>query len=181
MDKLISPFSLLLFKDFLFFPDSLVSCFSFFTQDAAKSLIEDDTFYTMSLLKKGASHGFAPKSSVCCICNCLLTKNAVTTGIRIFNCGHAIHLHCEASEVDSSSKGSSSGCPICLPNQKPQKSRNKSIVTENGLVNRFSSRRQPPHYGSTIHHHDNDLSENMYGGQQQISRVKYKQTSTSFD
>ncbi|XP_058763100.1 uncharacterized protein LOC131636503 isoform X1 [Vicia villosa] len=140
--------------------------------DAAKSLIEDDTFYTMSLLKKGASHGFAPKSSVCCICNCLLTKNAVTTGIRIFNCGHAIHLHCEASEVESASKGSSSGCPICLPNQKPQKSRNKSIVTENGLVNRFSSRRQHPHHGSTIHHHDNDLSENMYGGQQQISRFE---------
>jgi len=125
----------------------------------------------MTLLKKGASHGFAPRSSVCCICNCLLTKNSVTNGIRIFNCGHAIHLHCEASEVEPSSKASSSGCPVCMPIQKPQKSRNKSIVTDNGLVNKFSSRRQYPH-GSTSHHHDSDLSENMYGGQQQISRVK---------
>ncbi|XP_004514922.1 uncharacterized protein [Cicer arietinum] len=140
--------------------------------DAAKSLIEDDTFYTMSLLKKGASHGFAPRSSVCCICNCLLTKNSVTTGIRIFNCGHAIHLQCEVSEIESSSKGSSSGCPVCMPNQTPQKSRNKSIITENGLVNKSSSRRQHPHHGSTIHHHDNDLSENTYGGQQQISRFE---------
>ncbi|CAJ2663156.1 unnamed protein product [Trifolium pratense] len=139
--------------------------------DAAKSLIEDDTFYTMSLLKKGASHGFAPRTSVCCICNALLTKNSVTTGIRIFNCGHAIHLQCEVSEVESSSKGFSSGCPVCMPNQKPQKSRNKSTTTDNGLVNRFSSRRQHPH-GSTIHHHDNDLSENMYAGQQQISRFE---------
>jgi len=126
----------------------------------------------MTLLKKGASHGFAPRSSVCCICNCLLTKNSVTTGIRIFNCGHAIHLHCEASEVESSSKASSSGCPVCMPIQKPQKSRNKSIITENGLVNKFSSRRQYPHGSTSHHHHDSDLSENMYGGQQQISRVK---------
>lgn len=140
--------------------------------DAAKSLIEDDTFYTMTLLKKGASHGFAPRSSVCCICNCLLTKNSVTNGIRIFNCGHAIHLHCEASEVESSSKASSSGCPVCMPIQKPQKSRNKSIITENGLVNKLSSRRQYPHGSTSHHHHDSDLSENMYGGQQQISRFE---------
>ncbi|CAJ1950547.1 unnamed protein product [Sphenostylis stenocarpa] len=138
--------------------------------DAAKSLIEDDSFYTMSLLKKGASHGYAPKSLVCCICNCLLTKNNVTAGIRIFNCGHAIHLQCEVSEVEASSKGSSSGCPLCMPNKKFQQSRNKSIIVTNGLVNKFSSRRQYPH-GSTIHPHDSDLTENMYG-QQQISRFE---------
>ncbi|KAK7292879.1 hypothetical protein RJT34_15734 [Clitoria ternatea] len=138
--------------------------------DAAKSLIEDDTFYTMSLLKKGASHGYAPRSSVCCICNCLLTKNSVSSGIRIFNCGHAIHLQCEVSENESSSKGSSTGCPICMPNQKYQQSRNKSIIAANGLVNKFSSRRQHPH-GNPIHPHDSDFSENMYG-QQQISRFE---------
>lgn len=148
------------------------SCFFCCKQDAAKSLIEDDTFYTMSLLKKGASHGFAPRNLVCCICNCLLTKNSVSSGIRIFNCGHAIHLQCEGSEAESSSKGSSSGCPVCLPSQKSKQSRNKLVMAENGLVNKFSSRRQHPH-GSTIYLHDNDLSESTYG-QQQISRVKYK-------
>ncbi|XP_057454917.1 uncharacterized protein LOC130746339 isoform X2 [Lotus japonicus] len=138
--------------------------------DAAKSLIEDDTFYTMSLLKKGASHGFAPRNLVCCICNCLLTKNSVSSGIRIFNCGHAIHLQCEGSEAESSSKGSSSGCPVCLPSQKSKQSRNKLVMAENGLVNKFSSRRQHPH-GSTIYLHDNDFSESTYG-QQQISRFE---------
>ncbi|OIW02356.1 hypothetical protein TanjilG_08503 [Lupinus angustifolius] len=138
--------------------------------DAAKSLIEDDTFYTMSLLKKGASHGYAPKSLVCCICNCLLTKNFISSGIRIFNCGHAIHLQCEALEIESSSRGSSPGCPICMPNQKPLPSRNKSVIAENGLINKFSSARQYPH-GSTVHPHESDLSENMYG-HQQISRFE---------
>ncbi|KAK7275442.1 hypothetical protein RIF29_16559 [Crotalaria pallida] len=138
--------------------------------DAAKSLIEDDTFYTMSLLKKGASHGYAPKTLMCCICNCLLTKNFDSSGIRIFNCGHAIHLQCEAVEGESSSKSSSSGCPVCMPNQKPLQSRNKSIIAENGLITKFSSRRQYPH-GSTIHPHENDLSENMYG-HQQMSRFE---------
>ncbi|XP_027334306.1 vacuolar protein sorting-associated protein 8 homolog isoform X2 [Abrus precatorius] len=136
--------------------------------DAAKSLIEDDTFYTMSVLKKGASHGYAPRSLVCCVCNCLLTKNSGSSGIRIFNCGHAIHLQCEVSEIESTSKGSSSGCPVCMPNQKSQQSRNKSIIAANGLVNKFSSKRQYPH-GSAIHLHDSDLSDIMYG-QQQISR-----------
>ncbi|KAG5009010.1 hypothetical protein JHK87_017525 [Glycine soja] len=141
--------------------------------DAAKSLIEDDSFYTMSLLKKGASHGYAPRSLVCCVCNCPLTKNSVSSGIRIFNCGHAIHLQCEVSEIEGSSKTSSSGCPVCpvcMPNQKSQQSRNKSIIAANGLVNKFSSRPQYPH-GSSIHPHDSDLSDNMYG-QQQISRFE---------
>ena len=123
----------------------------------------------MSLFKKGASHGYAPRSLVCCICNGLLTKNSVSSGIRIFNCGHASHLHCEGLEIESSSKGSSSGCPLCMPNQKCQQSRNKSVIADNGLVNKFSSRRQQPH-GSAIHLHESDLSENIYG-HQQISRV----------
>lgn len=123
----------------------------------------------MSLLKKGASHGYAPRSLVCCICNCLLTKNFVSSGIRIFNCGHAIHLQCEVLEVESSRKGSTSGCPVCMPNQKSMQSRNKSVIAENSLINKFSSRRQYPH-GSTVHPHESDLSENMYG-HQQIPRV----------
>ncbi|KAL2336279.1 hypothetical protein Fmac_010725 [Flemingia macrophylla] len=81
--------------------------------DAAKLLIEDDSFYTMSLLKKGASHGYAPRNLMCCICNCLLTENYVSSGIRIFNYGHAMHIQYEVFESEAaSSKGSSSGCPF---------------------------------------------------------------------
>ncbi|KAE8671209.1 vacuolar protein sorting-associated protein 8-like protein isoform X3 [Hibiscus syriacus] len=60
--------------------------------DTAKSLIEDDTFYTMSLLKKGASHGYAPRNLLCCICNSLLTKNSSSLRVPVFSCGHATHL-----------------------------------------------------------------------------------------
>ncbi|KAI9093990.1 hypothetical protein K1719_026988 [Acacia pycnantha] len=138
--------------------------------DAAKSLIEDDTFYNMTLLKKGASHGYAPRSVACCICNSLLTKNSVSSGVRVFNCGHASHLHCEALEIEVSSRGSSSGCPVCMPTQKFQQSKSKSVAAEDGLVNKFSSRRQQPN-GSTFHPHESDLSENTYGPQQ-ISRFE---------
>ena len=123
-------------------------------------------FYTMSLLKRGASHGYAPKDSVCCICNGLLTENSFSSGIRVFNCGHAIHLQCEVSESESLS--SLSGCPVCMPNKKSQRARNK-FISENGLVNKFLSRRQNPH-GSTVHPHESDLSESIYGSHQ-ISRV----------
>ncbi|KAI4328979.1 hypothetical protein L6164_021289 [Bauhinia variegata] len=136
--------------------------------DAAKSLIESDTFYTMSLLKKGASHGYAPRSLACCICNGILTKNSSSSGIRVFNCGHASHLQCEALESESSRSGSISGCPICMPNKKSQQSRNKSVIAEDGLVKKFLSRRHDPH-GSINHSNESDLSENMYGSQQ-ISR-----------
>ncbi|KAJ6328871.1 hypothetical protein OIU77_010536 [Salix suchowensis] len=86
--------------------------------DTAKSLIEDDTFYTMSLLKKGASHGYAPRSAVCCICNCPLAKNS-SFRIRVFSCGHATHLDCEL-ENESSSRGHLSGCPVCMPKKNTQ-------------------------------------------------------------
>ncbi|KAI4355307.1 hypothetical protein L6164_004095 [Bauhinia variegata] len=133
--------------------------------DAAKSLIEDDTFYTMSLLKKGASHGYAPRSLACCICNGILTKSSSTSAIRVFNCGHVSHLQCEALESESSSAATSSGCPICMPNKKSQRSRNKSVIAQDGLVKKFLSRRQHPH-GSIIHPNERDLFENMYGSQQ---------------
>ncbi|PON75529.1 Guanine nucleotide-binding protein, beta subunit [Parasponia andersonii] len=138
--------------------------------DTAKSLIEDDTFYTMSLLKKGASHGYAPRSQICCICNGLLAKNPSSSSIRVFNCGHATHLQCELLEKGASSVGSSSGCPVCMPNKKLQKSRNKSVLVENGLVKKSSSRPQQTH-GTTIYPHDIDSSDYAYG-LQQISRFE---------
>lgn len=125
----------------------------------------------MSLLKKGASHGYAPKSLVCCICNCLLTKNSSGSGIRVFSCGHATHLQCELLENEASNKSSSAGCPVCLPKKKTQRSRSKSFLTENGLVSKAPSRK-PQQSQSTVvlHPHDNDVLENPYG-LQQIPRV----------
>lgn len=137
-------------------------------QDTAKSLIEDDTFYTMSVLKKGASHGYAPRSLFCCICNCLLTKNSSSFRIRVFNCGHATHIQCELLENESS-RVSSSGCPLCMPKKNTQRSRNKSVVAENGLVSKISSRTQPAS-GTTLHSHEGDTLENSYGIQL-LSRV----------
>ncbi|XWS76812.1 hypothetical protein CRYUN_Cryun01aG0209500 [Craigia yunnanensis] len=115
--------------------------------DTAKSLIEDDTFYTMSLLKNGASHGYAPRSLLCRICNSLLTKNSSSLCVRVFSCGHATHLQCELLEneasTEASTRGFSSGCPVCLPNKNTQKSINKSAFTENGLVRSLTSRPLP--------------------------------------
>ncbi|KAK8509712.1 hypothetical protein V6N13_093565 [Hibiscus sabdariffa] len=138
--------------------------------DTAKSLIEDDTFYTMSLLKKGASHGYAPRSLLCCICNSLLTKNSSSFRVRVFSCGHATHLQCEILENEASTKGLSYGCPVCLPKKNSQNSRNKSVLTENGLVSSLPSR-HPPAQGSTLHPHENDALDNSYG-LQQISRFE---------
>lgn len=137
--------------------------------DTAKSLIEDDTFYTLSLLKKGASHGYAPRSTVCCICNCPLAKNS-SYRIRVFSCGHATHLDCEI-ENESSSRGHLSGCPVCMPKKNTQRgARNKSALPENGLVNKVSARSRRAHGTSILHPHE-DLLENSYG-LQQVSRFE---------
>ncbi|OMO82357.1 hypothetical protein COLO4_23048 [Corchorus olitorius] len=138
--------------------------------DTAKSLIEDDAFYTMSLLKKGASHGYAPRSLQCCICNSLFTKNSSSFRVRVFSCGHATHLQCELLENEASTRGLSSGCPVCLPKKNTQKSRNKSALSENGLVSSLTSRPLPAQ-GSTLYPHENDALDNSYG-LQQISRFE---------
>ncbi|XVE77336.1 hypothetical protein DITRI_Ditri13aG0054400 [Diplodiscus trichospermus] len=135
--------------------------------DTAKSLIEDDTFYTMKLLKKGASHGYAPRSLLCCICNTLLTKNSSSFRVRVFSCGHATHLQCELLEHEASSRGVSSGCPVCLPKKK---SRKKSAHTDNGLVSSLPSRPLPAQ-GSTLYPLESDALDNSYG-LQQISRYE---------
>ncbi|KAF7138427.1 hypothetical protein RHSIM_Rhsim07G0000300 [Rhododendron simsii] len=136
--------------------------------DTAKSLIEDDTFYTMSLLKRGASHGYSPRSLLCCLCNCLLTKNSSSSSIRIFNCGHATHLQCELQENEMS-HGGSAGCPVCMPKKKGQRSRNKTLLTDNGLVSKSRSRPQQSHGTTSLYPHESDSFENPYG-YQQISR-----------
>ena len=135
------------------------------------SLIEDDTFYTMSVLKKGASHGYSPRNPICCICNCPFTKNSSSSSIRVFNCGHATHLQCELLENEASSRRSLVGCPVCLPKKKTQRSRSKSVLTEIGLVSKPPSRKSQQAQGTIVlHAHENDVLENPYG-LQQIPRV----------
>ncbi|GMH22393.1 hypothetical protein Nepgr_024236 [Nepenthes gracilis] len=171
MSKLLSDNSSQEFGDFKLTILGMLGTYGFERRilDTAKSLIEDDTFYTMSILKKGASHGYALRSLLCCICNCPFNKISSPSGIRVFSCGHAAHLHCELQENDASSQISSTGCPICVPKKKIQNSRNKMV--EQGLINRSPSRRQQSH-GSTVQHtHESDAFENSCG-LHQISRFE---------
>ncbi|XAR49264.1 hypothetical protein NMG60_11032393 [Bertholletia excelsa] len=140
--------------------------------DTAKSLIEDDTFYTMSLLRKGASHGYAPRSLLCCICNCLLSKySSSCSSVRVFSCGHANHLQCELQETEASQSSSSVGCPICMPKKNSQRSKSKMMLVENGLVSKLRSRSLQAHGIISSHPHESDAFENSYG-YQQISRFE---------
>ncbi|KAJ3693979.1 hypothetical protein LUZ60_009459 [Juncus effusus] len=104
--------------------------------DTAKSVIEDDTFYTLSLLKKGVSHAFSPQNLSCCICNSPLHKTSSNPNpkIRLYTCGHATHLTCESQQEEEKKvrlKGEiQHTCPVCLP----KSSRNKSSSGESGLI-----------------------------------------------
>ncbi|CAH8335200.1 unnamed protein product [Eruca vesicaria subsp. sativa] len=138
--------------------------------DTAKSLIEEDTFYTMSLLKKGASHGYAPRSLLCCICNCPLTKTFSTLRVRVFNCGHATHLQCEVSESEASSSSSSSGCPVCMTKKTTQSSsKGKSFYLDYGLISTVSSSTGTSQRTSS-YSHENEMMDHSHS--QQISRFE---------
>uniref|UniRef100_A0A2P2L9D6 Uncharacterized protein MANES_01G240000 n=1 Tax=Rhizophora mucronata TaxID=61149 RepID=A0A2P2L9D6_RHIMU len=138
--------------------------------DTAKSVIEDDTFYTMRLLRKGASHGYAPRNLECCICNCLLTKDLSAFHVRVFSCGHAAHLECELLETESSSRSSLPGCPVCMPKKNTQTAKSKSALPDNGLVDQVLTRPHRTQRASVFHPHE-DLTETSYG-LQQISRFE---------
>uniref|UniRef100_A0A1J3JRI7 Vacuolar protein sorting-associated protein 8-like protein n=1 Tax=Noccaea caerulescens TaxID=107243 RepID=A0A1J3JRI7_NOCCA len=145
--------------------------------DTAKSLIEDDTFYTMNLLKKGASHGYAPRSLLCCICNCPLTKTFSSLRVRVFNCGHATHIQCEPSENGVSSSSSSSihvsssgGCPICMTKKTTQSSsKGKSFYLDYGLISTVSSSTGTSQRASP-YSHENETTDHSHS--QQISRFE---------
>ncbi|WOG97677.1 hypothetical protein DCAR_0417018 [Daucus carota subsp. sativus] len=130
--------------------------------DTAKSLIDDDNYYTMSQLKKGASHGYGPKSLLCCICNCPLSRNSTTSRIQVFSCGHTTHLQCELQENEALQGGFSAGCPICIPKKNTQGSKSKSAYAEPGLVRRPLSRNQPAE-GNSLHLNDSEAAESSYG------------------
>ncbi|CAN4126445.1 unnamed protein product [Withania somnifera] len=136
--------------------------------DTAKTLIEDDTYSSLSLLKRGASHGFAPRNLLCCICNCPLTKDFSASSIQIFSCGHAMHLQCEPREREASFWGNLNGCPICMPRKISEKLKSKSMLVENGLVKSISKSHQTNGM-SGLFPHENDGFNNSYG-LQSISR-----------
>ncbi|KAG7553417.1 Zinc finger RING-type [Arabidopsis thaliana x Arabidopsis arenosa] len=143
--------------------------------DTAKSLIEDDTFYSMNLLKKGASHGYAPRSLLCCICSCPLTKTFSALRVRVFNCGHATHLQCEPLENEMSSSSSSihvssSGCPVCMTKKTSKSSaKGKSFYLEYGLISTISSNAGSSQRASP-YSHENETSDHSHS--QQISRFE---------
>ncbi|CAN8308812.1 unnamed protein product [Cochlearia groenlandica] len=140
--------------------------------DTAKTLIEDDTFYTMCLLKKGASHGYAPTSLMCCICNCPLVKTFSTLRVRVFNCGHATHIQCESSENEtslSSSSSSSSGCPVCITKKTTQSSsKGKSFYIDYGLISTVVSTTTGT--SQWPYSHENERTDHSHS--QQISRFE---------
>ncbi|OEL18589.1 Vacuolar protein sorting-associated protein 8-like protein, partial [Dichanthelium oligosanthes] len=121
--------------------------------ETAKSVIEDDSFYTLSLLKRGVCHGFAPQTFVCCICNCSLSKEGAISAVRLFSCGHATHLQCESEQNRSSNRESKDGCPVCLSMSNTQ-ARNKSPMFENGLLKYSGAEHEVSHGIHQIHEVD---------------------------
>ncbi|WVZ90880.1 hypothetical protein U9M48_037136 [Paspalum notatum var. saurae] len=136
--------------------------------ETAKSVIEDDSFYTLSLLKRGVCHGIAPQTFVCCICNCSLSKEGAISAIRLFSCGHATHLQCESEQSRSSNHESKDGCPVCLSTSNMQ-SQNKSPMFENGLMKYSGIEHEVSHGIHQVHESDHaDRSR----GLQQMSRYE---------
>ncbi|KAI5662969.1 hypothetical protein M9H77_22292 [Catharanthus roseus] len=118
----------------------------------------------MSLLKKGASHGYAPRSLTCCVCNGPVMKSSQSSSIQVFACGHAMHVNCEPQESESSFGGSSSGCPICVPRKKRHRSVGNPMLVEKRLVGKASSRSNKSLGTLPLHAPpDVDSFENMYG------------------
>lgn len=132
----------------------------------------------MSLLKKGASHGYGPRSLLCCICNCPLIKNSSSSRIQIFSCGHTSHLQCELQETQASRRDTSAVCPICAPKKKPLSLKSKSARMEDGLVSRQLSRHQTAQGTTVLHQHDSDIFESSYG-YHPVSRVSLDITAST--
>lgn len=134
--------------------------------DTAKNLIEDDTYYNISILKKGASHAYAPASSYCCKCGRALDKESFGSSICIFHCGHATHFQCETQDPKTPSKDSSSGCPICIPKKRSSPARNKmkAVWNKNVKVPSNTMQIQALSAKST---YENAITERPYGLHQQ--------------
>ncbi|KAH9322057.1 hypothetical protein KI387_016696 [Taxus chinensis] len=102
--------------------------------DTAKNLIEDDAYYNINMLRKGASHAYAPANSCCCICGRTLDRESFGSSIYIFHCGHAAHFQCETQDTIAIAKDSMGGCPICLPKKRSSPARRKMIEAQKEIV-----------------------------------------------
>ncbi|KAK2993309.1 hypothetical protein RJ640_006797 [Escallonia rubra] len=102
---------------------------------------------------------------------CLLSKSSSGSTIRVFNCGHAIHLQCELQEKEASRSGSSAGCPICMPKKRAQRSKNKSVLAENGLVSKSVTKHQLSQGNMALPPYENDTFDSSYSS---ISRKDHK-------
>ncbi|KAK4425211.1 hypothetical protein Salat_1715000 [Sesamum alatum] len=65
-------------------------------------------------------------------------------------------------ENRASFRGTVSGCPVCIPRKKAQRSSGKSMLAENGLVSRSSSRTQQARGSPALHPHDHESADNSY-------------------
>ncbi|CAM0947372.1 unnamed protein product [Alopecurus aequalis] len=137
--------------------------------ETAKSVIEDDSFYSLSVLKRGVCHGLAPQTFVCCVCNCSLSKEGAISAVRVFSCGHATHLQCESEQSTSSNKDSKDGCPICLSTSNTQAQNKSPIISENGL-SKYPVVENEVSYG--IHHNQETEHVERSRGLQQMSRFE---------
>lgn len=104
-------------------------------QRTAKHLIEEDSFYNISTLRQGYTHGYAAASSICCICGLRLEDGSIrahtnnttensngkaiwatsrgSNAFSIYSCGHAAHIVCIADEGSNKEDTGSLGCPVC--------------------------------------------------------------------
>ncbi|KAF7104037.1 hypothetical protein CFC21_104966 [Triticum aestivum] len=136
--------------------------------ETTKSVIEDDSFYTLSLLKRGVCHGFAPHTFVCCVCSCSVSKGVISA-VRVFSCGHATHLHCEAEQSKSSSGDFKDGCSVCLLASDTQAGKKSPIISENGLP-KYPMVENEVAYA--VHHNNETNHVERSRGLQQMSRFE---------
>lgn len=126
----------------------------------------------MGVLKKGALHAFAPQNPICFFCGLPLTKgsSSSSSGIRVFNCGHAIHMNCESGQNEPHNTHSAVVCSVCQHSKNPR-TRSKSAIIENGLVNNLIFSAQQSRGNPSFQHlHETDLVDKSHG-LQQMSRV----------
>ncbi|XP_078448390.1 transducin family protein / WD-40 repeat family protein isoform X2 [Wolffia australiana] len=165
MSKILADNGAQEFGDFKLALSELLGTYAFERRilTTAKSLIEDDTFHTLGLLRKGVSHAYAPQSLTCCLCGYSLSKLASMSSIRLFSCGHVTHLHCEPQERGAGGRDFPGGCPLCVLKRKQIHTRDKSVKTEKTLIGDPTSwaiKRS----SSVYHlHHDHDAPEKAYG------------------
>ncbi|GLJ14759.1 hypothetical protein SUGI_0239380 [Cryptomeria japonica] len=130
--------------------------------DTAKNLLEDDAYYNIHMLRKGASHAYAPASSCCCICGRTLDRESFGSSIYIFHCGHVAHFQCETQDSVAITKDSMGGCPICLPKKRSSSVRKKMIEAQKEIIEEASNGVQGQ-ASSSKSLYENALTERPYG------------------